>query len=65
LLDLGLARGVIEKSGNHLSFGGEALGNGRERSRDTLVGNPKLVMALREAVMAAGPAKPGRREADA
>jgi len=65
LLDLGIARNVVEKSGNHLSFGGEALGNGRERSRETLLGNPKLLMALREAVMAAGPSKPGRREADA
>jgi recombination protein RecA len=65
LLDLGVARGVIEKSGAHMSFGGEQLGNGRERSRETLLGNPKLLLALREAVMAAGPAKPGRREADA
>ncbi len=65
LLDLGLARGVVEKSGAHLSFGGTQLGHGRERARDTLLGDPKLLMGLREAVMAAGPAKPGRREADA
>ncbi len=65
LLDLGLARGVVEKAGAHLSFGGEQLGHGRERAREALLGNPKLLLALREAVMAAGPIKPGRREADA
>ena len=65
LLDLGLARGVVEKAGAHLSFGGEQLGHGRERARETLVGSPKLLLALREAIVAAGPIKPGRREADA
>src|SRR5580692_11245708 len=39
LIDLGIARGLVDKSGNHLSFAGSPLGNGRERSRDTLGGN--------------------------
>jgi hypothetical protein len=38
LLDLGIARGLVDKSGNHLSFAGSALGNGRERSRETIGG---------------------------
>jgi recombination protein RecA len=42
LLDLGIARGLIDKSGNHLSFAGTQLGNGRERSRDTLAGSLEL-----------------------
>jgi recombination protein RecA len=36
LIDLGVARGLVEKSGNHLSFAGTTLGNGRETSRDAL-----------------------------
>jgi recombination protein RecA len=66
LLDLGIARGLIDKSGNHLSFAGSPLGNGRERSRDTLASNADLQSTLRQAIVAAGPTRPGRRvEAEA
>jgi recombination protein RecA len=66
LLDLGIARGLIDKSGNHLSFAGTQLGNGRERSRDTLAGSLELQSTLRQAIVAAGPVRPGRRaEAEA
>jgi recombination protein RecA len=66
LIDLGLARGLIEKSGNHMAFAGTPLGNGRERSRDTLAGSEELRGTLRQAIVAAGPVRPGRRvEADA
>jgi recombination protein RecA len=61
LIDLGLARGLIEKSGNHLGFAGTALGNGRERSRDTIASNAELMTTLRQAILASGPVKPGRR----
>jgi recombination protein RecA len=61
LLDLGLSRGLIDKSGNHLSFAGAPLGNGRERSRDTLSQNLELQNTLRQAIIAAGPVRPGRR----
>ena len=64
-IDLGLARGVLEKSGNHIGFGGNALGNGRERAREALMQNPELMLAVRQAIVAAGPVRPGRRtEAD-
>jgi recombination protein RecA len=62
LLDLGLARGLIDKSGNHMSFAGTALGNGRERSRDALNQDPTLALTLRQAILAAGPARPGRHK---
>ncbi len=66
LLDLGIARGLIDKSGNHLSFAGSPLGNGRERSRDTLAQSLELQNTLRQAIVAAGPTRPGRRvEAEA
>ena len=61
LIDLGIARGLVERSGNHLSFAGTPLGNGRERSRDTVTNNTELQGTLRQAIVATGPTKPGRR----
>ena len=66
LLDLGVTRGLVDKNGNHHAFGGSALGNGRERSRETLASSPETQLQLRQAIFAAGPVKPGRRtEAEA
>jgi recombination protein RecA len=61
LIDLGISRGLVDKSGNHLSFAGTPLGNGRERSRDTLITSPEIQNALRQAIVASGPVRPGRR----
>jgi recombination protein RecA len=33
LIDLGVDKGVLEKSGTWISFGGERLGQGRENAR--------------------------------
>jgi recombination protein RecA len=66
LLDLGVARSLVDKAGNHLSFAGSPLGNGRERSRDTLATSTELQSTLRQAIVAAGAVRPGRRvEAEA
>jgi recombination protein RecA len=66
LLDLGLARGLVEKTGNHMSFAGSPLGNGRERSREALAASLETQSALRQAIAASGPVRPGRRaEAEA
>jgi recombination protein RecA len=66
LLDLGVSRGLIDKSGNHLNFAGAPLGNGREKSRETITQNVELQSTLRQAIIAAGPVRPGRRaEAEA
>ena len=66
LLDLGMGRGLIDKAGNHMSFAGSPLGNGRERSREALAGSVELQNTLRQAIVAAGPVRPGRRvEAEA
>src|SRR5206468_3054948 len=61
LIDLGLARGLIDKNGNHLAFAGTTLGNGRERSRETISTSPELQTTLRQAILASGPVRPGRR----
>ena len=61
LIDLGLMRGLIDKTGNHLAFAGSPLGNGRERSREALADNVDLQNTLRQAILASGPVRPGRR----
>lgn len=50
LLDVGTQLGVIQKSGNTYSYGGERIGLGRENSRLALRGNPKLMAAIRKEV---------------
>ena len=52
LIDLGLERGVLEKSGNHIRFGDVALGNGREKSRESLREDAKLLQRIEDAVLA-------------
>jgi recombination protein RecA len=42
LIDLAVARGIIEKSGTWHSYGGERIGQGREASRVALKANPEL-----------------------
>jgi recombination protein RecA len=66
LIDLGLERELLDKSGNHLSFAGTALGNGRERARESLSENEELRRTLRQAILATGNTR-GRaaEEADA
>ncbi|HET7258748.1 MAG TPA: recombinase RecA [Candidatus Acidoferrum sp.] len=52
LLDLGVDKGLVEKSGTWLSFGGERMGQGRENARTFLKENrdirDKLENALRK-----------------
>jgi recombination protein RecA len=56
LLDRALDLGIVDRSGAHLSFGGEKLGLGRERARQTLVETESLAGALRTAIQrASGP----------
>jgi len=48
LLDLGIAYGVISKSGNSYSAGEEKLGTGRENAKMYLKANQKLMKELRK-----------------
>jgi recombination protein RecA len=52
LIDLGVDKGLVEKSGSWLSFGGERMGQGRENARSFLKENKdirdKLENALRK-----------------
>jgi recombination protein RecA len=59
LIDYAMVLGVVEKSGAHLSFAGEHLGQGRERAREAVLSKGPLAGALRAAVEAATPPRPG------
>jgi recombination protein RecA len=46
LIDLGVARNVVEKSGSWFSYKGERLGQGRENSRVFLREHPEIALKL-------------------
>jgi recombination protein RecA len=45
-VDLGVDKGVVEKSGAHFAFGGERIGQGRERAAEWLRQNPAALDAI-------------------
>lgn len=51
LLDVGVSKNAIKKSGNTYSYGDEKLGTGRENVKGYLKANPKLMAAIRKQVM--------------
>jgi recombination protein RecA len=46
ILDLGVAAGVVEKSGAWFSFDGERIGQGRENAKTFLKDNPKIAETI-------------------
>jgi recombination protein RecA len=54
LLDLGVERGLIEKSGAWFEIGGERIGPGREKAAELLRANPAVAEALDQKVREAG-----------
>jgi len=50
LLDLGVDRKIVEKSGTWFSYGGDRLGQGRENAKAFLKDNPDVYRALEERV---------------
>jgi recombination protein RecA len=57
LVETALAAGVLEKSGAHFTFGGKSIGQGRDKTRDTLVTEPALLEAVLRATLEALPSK--------
>ncbi len=51
LLDLGVEKKVVEKSGAWYSLGSERMGQGREKAREWLEARPKLMEKLRELLL--------------
>ena len=68
-VDLGVERGLLEKSGAHFALDGERIGPGRERATEWLRANPevfaRLASRLREAPAAQPVAAPAAAEAAA
>ena len=46
LIDLGVANGIIEKSGSWMSYAGNRIGQGRENARLWLKGNPEMASEI-------------------
>jgi recombination protein RecA len=46
LIDTALDAGILEKSGHHLSFDGETLAHGREKTREALAAQPELLATI-------------------
>ncbi len=46
LLDLGVEKGVLEKSGSWFSYKGERIGQGRDNARQYLKGKPELAVQV-------------------
>jgi len=56
VLDVGLERKIVTKSGSYFSFGDERLGQGRQNATAFLQENPDLVQAILARIQAeAGP----------
>ncbi|MFP2959509.1 recombinase RecA [Myxococcus sp. 1LA] len=63
VLDLGVATGLIEKSGSHFSLRGERIGQGRERAAEWLREHPEVLESLgKELTGAALPSAPAAVE---
>ncbi|MFW5741481.1 MAG: DNA recombination/repair protein RecA, partial [Myxococcota bacterium] len=52
LLDYAVRAGVITKAGSFFSFGGETLGQGREKSREALLSREEVRLAVQDAINA-------------
>ncbi len=50
LVDLGVAAGVVEKSGAWFSYGGQRIGQGRENAKQFLRDNPAVAEAVERAI---------------
>jgi recombination protein RecA len=62
LVEVALSAGVLEKSGSHLTFAGKSIGQGRDRSRDTLLATPELHAAVVKATLEALPSQTQREK---
>jgi len=53
LLDLGVAAGVVEKSGSWFSYGDERIGQGRENAKSFLRENTQMALEIEDKIRAA------------
>lgn len=50
LVDIGVEKGIIDKSGAWYSYGGNRIGQGRENARDFLKNNPEVATGIEEKI---------------
>jgi len=55
LVDLGVKAGMVEKSGAWFSFGGERIGQGRERATEWFKERPQALESIAQQILSAGP----------
>jgi len=53
ILDLGVQKGILSKTGTWFSYGDERLGQGRENAREALANNPELAADIENQIRAA------------
>lgn len=52
LLDLGVEKGVLDKSGSWFAYNGERFANGREKGREYLLNNPEFAVEIENKIRA-------------
>ena len=53
LLDIGVEKGIIDKSGSWFAYQGDKFAQGREKARDYIISNPDFAKEIEEKVRAA------------
>jgi len=51
VVDLGAAKGIVEKSGAWFSYGGKRIGQGRENAKKYLADNPDVMKEIEEKIL--------------
>ncbi len=63
LVDMGVAAGIVEKSGTWFSFGDQRIGQGRENAKAFLHDNPDIAEQIRSRILASAGLAGGAAEA--
>src|SRR5210317_1110059 len=64
LIDLGVAAGVVDKSGAWFSYGDERIGQGRENAKQFLRDNPAMAISIEDKIRAAHGLEFGMKDGD-
>ncbi len=59
LIDIGVEKGIVEKSGSWYSYGGTRIGQGRDNAKEYLKGNPETAAQIEAKVLEAANLKRG------
>ena len=50
IIDMGIEKGVLEKSGAWISYNGEKLANGRDKTKEYLMANPEIATEIEQKI---------------